>query len=318
MRGKKFLKPLKLLVLLLLLLCGCQTSESNDISNKSLYISFNVSRQTDDGKNVIDIYTYDLTTNKIEKKDEVPYNSQYALAAYSAKSNSIYFSRREEGTNLDNLYEYQRTSKKTIKLTESLFAINFIIPYEDHVYMVAIPSDTKDFTLYLYDYENEKLSSFIDDKIFSIWQMNINPISGDLLLSGYSSYEDQKRMDNQNEIPYVAPSHSIYIKKQDTQVKLYQTKENEIIDSLCFTDRGTVIYLMQNQIYELENSSVKLQEALSSLNISQLIYMQNDTLYYISDKREVCSYSLKSDKVKVLFHSDVTLSVVQNAYILAK
>ncbi len=86
--------------------------------------------ETDIGNQCI---IYDLQTQKIVHKGSVDYTSAYPLTAYSKNFDDIFFSA--DSGHGDQVYQY--SNNQNIQLTDKFYAINYIIPCGNKLFVAA-------------------------------------------------------------------------------------------------------------------------------------------------------------------------------------
>ena len=308
-------------VAILLLLTGCSSSDKKQEKKTGRYLSFNVTHVDEDEKLMNDVYRYNCDTKKVEKMAELESTSQYALATYSYADDSVYYSDRAVAKHQDNLYRYDRKSKEHKQLTDSLYALNDIIPDDGKIYLAAIPSDSQNFVLHLYEYKDGKLTADVPDDDYNVWNMSLNPKNGQLLLGGYSQAKEEEITEKNNESDSILdtldpPSSTIYLRKGTSWTKKVDTASGRI-DSLCFTDNENILYTQNSHLYENGSSETSSLDNYNDLKIASLIYKEGGDLYY-ADDHGINLYHAETKKTERIFHIDDDKSNVGNVYMLRK
>lgn len=188
----------------------------------------------------------------------VPYTSQYPYAVYDDKENSLYYSAVDESGKFDQLWRYNLDTKKAEKLTDSLFAINYIIPREDDIVMVACKRGGRIDEPYLFNKKNKTLTKLDFGIDFNCRLCTYQPESGRIIMSGYSEKECdviEEAFDNRinpglEECP--PPSAYIYELKGDKpelllKLEQYAIKNLAIINKNEIFYRGNPVSLVNSQ-----------------------------------------------------------------------
>lgn len=208
------MKQLTVIVLLLFTCLFCTSCQREDIPYLSIAVThYNDQMSPENG----------MTTTILEKTSEgdleeagsVPYTSQYPLAVYDASEKIIYYSAVDETGKYDQLWKYNRDTRLAEKLTDSLFAINYIIPRQDDIFMIATERGERRNKPYLYNKATGELSEVVMDIDFNCSLCTYNPISDRLIMSGtsYSEEEEIREKWNARSVqsePYYPPDTYVY------------------------------------------------------------------------------------------------------------
>lgn len=145
----------------------------------------------------------------------VPYTSQYPLAVYDEGEHTIYYSAVDETGNCDQLWKYDLEKRTAEKLTDSLFAINYIIPRKDDVIVIAVARKERRCVPYRYDKNSHVFSELELGIDFNCSLCTYHAASGRLVMSG-TSYKQEldireawNSRENQDD-PYYPPDTYIY------------------------------------------------------------------------------------------------------------
>lgn len=135
-------------------------------------------------------FLYDLDSGELEEIGGVAYTSQYPLAVYSKGDDVIYFSADEEtGNNRDQVYCLDRKTGDVYRLTEGLFAINYIIPTQDQVIIVAAGTTETILRPYIYEKSTGEVHKVEVYEDFDVKYCSYNPITERLFLGGFLASE---------------------------------------------------------------------------------------------------------------------------------
>ena len=310
--NKKILKIIKLMFVGLILIghfsCGKTDTE---------YLSFIVTKGS-----IIHTFKYDPKSGEVKEIAKIVNNSQYPVEVYDESVNAIYFSKREGESHCDQLWIYDVINNTYQRLTDDIYAISYIIPRGDSLYLVAVPRGGYCvLNLFIYDKVNGTLENISPDLNFTIQKAYYDPRTDQLLVSGYDFIEDTKRLDEQSEEnPYIPCKNDIYLVEDGKFTYLFSTSEHEMGKIVMHDDE--VIYSV-NEIenpyqtdltnyvsfsYDLANkthSLAKLPIFDSDLSMRKIVYYSGDDFYYIgSNKRCVAKLvyvNLKTNKEKVIY-----------------
>lgn len=130
---KSNVKRIVCILLFTFLLSSCKYANGQDT-----YISFTLTFE-EDGQLLSEVYYFNLEDEEVHQVAVVPYTSQYPLTVYEKKTDLVYYTARIESEHKDEVYAYSPSTKKTKQLTDSVFAISYIIPYGDHIFLAAVP-----------------------------------------------------------------------------------------------------------------------------------------------------------------------------------
>lgn len=298
-----------IIIFCLFIVVGCQNNVFDENSIKeNYYISFTVTKKEKNKLNMY-IYTYDLKNNEIQCKDKIPYTSQYPLGIYDKKRNQIFYSSKVNGTN-DELFVKDLETKETKQITDSFFAINYIFPLENGIYIAAVEKGERAINLFLY--KNGKLSRVIDDKDLFISQIHLNPKLNKLIFSSYSQSQLDALMeknDEEEEVPNMIYLYDLY----SNNIKKILKNENYVYFVCLGNDEK--VYLKTDQTYNYDRHLDKTE--YDNLGISEMVYLDNESLYYINEERtKLLKYDLNDKKEIVLYENDIKESAINNATIL--
>lgn len=179
-----------LVIFLVVSVTGCQ-NKPEEISASGKYISYTVTAENDDKSLEMITFAYDLDDDSNIGVSKMEYNAQYPLTAYDKKNNKVYYSSRIDDA--DNLFELDLKTGGTKQLTDSLFAINYIIPVDNELYLVAVENGVR--AMGLFKLVNNKLERILDDVDAFVWKVNYNPDLQTLVFNTYSQSELDKKME---------------------------------------------------------------------------------------------------------------------------
>ena len=344
-------------VVFLVIICsllGC----SNGISNKykfenSKYISFTVTNEltgTGEAPGTIfesHVFCYDLQTQALSEVGVVPYNSQYPLTAYDRSENKIYYSASAmEGGRMpnstDQLYSLDLISNETTKLTSEFYAINYIIPLDEDIILVACPLNAPTLMLFSWSKKTNTISKISWDEDLTFTNVYYQHDTHHLLAFAYSSSEHQYRISHQDIAPYVPLDFEVYNIdwKRKVQEKLFTIQQNAHmtdridIESTILHDEG-IIAKIRERIrdgyytktidcvvkYDFSGNRIDVNRYTEKLEgLTDFIYITDDEryIYYIkSEGNTLCVYDTLNDMTDVIYEAVFGYSFVNNATVLS-
>ena len=126
-----------ILLFCLIIVSGCQNKNIDKITEaESYYISFTVNKNENNSLKMY-INTYDMENGQIECKNKIPYTAQYPLGVYDKKNNQVYYSSKVHDK-YDELFVKDLNTNKKKQLTNSFFAINYIFPINNKLYIRCV------------------------------------------------------------------------------------------------------------------------------------------------------------------------------------
>lgn len=315
-----------LCIVSIILMSGCtpkkevkgqeKSKETKQDIQKDYYISFTVTKEEENNKLNTYNYIYDFETEKVTLKGMIPYTSQYPLTVYSYSENALYYTHRREGEGDDEIYRKDLTTGETECLTDTLFAVNYIFPFKDKVYIAAVEKGTR--TIGLFKYQNGKLQRLLEDKDAFVWQVNYNPDLDQMVFNTYSDEEASRRAEKNEEVEVIIGMNSIYMAdvKKDSIKKISESEEGYMTGIIL--DSAKNIYYRLGGYKQLKEGKGKESLKFEELYIDKVIYMNRTELYYVSDDGKLVKYQFENGKKKVLYTLEEKLSAINNAVILKK
>ena len=168
-------------LIILVMLVSCKNGEEELNYYLSITLSMEDEKSDTESGIIIANYIYDLKSDNIEKVETViDYSSQYPLAVYNKYSNTIYYSERVYNENKygDQLFSFNITTNEKEQLTDNLFAINYIIPTTNGIYIAAVKIGMNEIQVMYYSLNDKKLvESNVDSGLF-FELLTYDPISG--------------------------------------------------------------------------------------------------------------------------------------------
>jgi len=284
--------------MILAFLSGCQKTE-----DEGIYITF----ARTSGSLKTKVFEFNIDDEEVNLVGQFAYNAQYPLGVYSRENNKMYYSAKAEDGQGDQLWEYDLETEKRTQLTDDIYAINYIVPIDNSIYLVAwcYDNEYRAINFYRYDIESKSLELLQDDPAFNVGVLSYSPENKEFMFAGEDSVERWHRFDIQSdEYPFYPPANNVYSMKDNEISLVFSTEDNEDIGSLAMNDKY-ILYRTTSELWTLYNdgsNSVKdikhvylmnretnekteLTEEVFS-HIGKFIYLaNNDDLYciYASD-----------------------------------
>lgn len=194
-----------LLLSILLTLVSCNNSSED-------YISISCTTYNEENTELMttSIYKYLIKDGKTEEIFNFPYTTQYPLGVFSQADNSVYFSKRD-ASNHDQIFVHDLSSNKEYQLTNTLRAVNQIIPTKESIFFVASSTD-KVLRLGSIDKKTMQIRYWGDEDI-NVETIDLNPVTQKIYISGFSSSKDKENIAKQfisDENVYSMPLFVIY------------------------------------------------------------------------------------------------------------
>ena len=125
-------------------------------------------------------------------------------------------------------------------LTDSLFAINYIIPTNENVYVAAVQKGER--AVGLYSYAEGKLKRVLEDSDAFVWRINVNPAAKQVVLNTYSQSELDKNMES-NEGDEGIGTNTIWIlDMQDGKIAKIAEVESGDMTNIGIKEEGEIYY----------------------------------------------------------------------------
>ena len=208
-------------------------------------------------------------------------------------------------------------NKKSTKLTEDLFAINYIIPVDDSVYLGAVYKDRREVTLL--KYENGKLSSLLDDDDLFVQNMSYNPDTQRIVFNTYSNSEAEKRFEEYNDDPdhLLIGKNTIWTldvtNKDNLPQKVKVVGEGNM--GYIISDEKDRIYYYQDGKHYIFDDDIKQNLTFDELDIYEPIYIKGEDVFFEKGYNQLVKYNLKTKKSTVLYTENAEKAEIDNAII---
>lgn len=296
-----------------LLLCSCgKQGLQKQADKKSAYISFTVTKEEGE-KQQMYTYMYDLEKEEITQKGVTEYTAQYPLTVYDEAGDYIYYSWRDE-TECDQLARKNLATGEEEVLTESLFAINYIIPINGNVYVAAVQKGER--AIGLYRYEKNLLKRVVEDEDAFVWKMNVNPDTNQVVFNTYSQSELDKNMES-NECDAGTGINSIWtLDTQDGKVTRIAEVEAGDMINIGINEEKEIYYTLI-EFRKINNGKNEICHEFDGLNLKEFIYLNGDQVYYLDWEDNIVKYDKKQDKKETIFAVEEDQAALNNAIVLS-
>ena len=312
------------------------TSESaeNTIDN-NVYFSITETSDEDSGM-MSNVKSIDIqgSEKNVDNAGHIEYTSQYPLTAYDRQTNTIYYSARVYDENNgygDQLFAYDVETKQSKQLSKNIYAINYIFPVKNTIYMLGAMGGTHSFTIIRYDLDTGEQSVFDSEEKWNFDLLVYDVFSGKLYASATVHEEEEAyieayntRPDEENEEKYTPPDYRIFEFDEDfyEPKEIFHTK-NKIVRRMAPTQDGKLFVTFMDSLavmdptYEsyfinLDTNKLEDAPAIDEVTyVTEFIYFlpDDEKIYFIGvypaeDQRALCSYDPKSKTIKMIYNSE--------------
>ena len=295
---KKILVTSIVTFLIFLSLTGCQKTEDEQI-----YITF----ARTSGSLKTKVFEFNIDDEEVNLVGQFAYNAQYPLGVYSRENNKMYYSAKAANGHGDQLWEYDIETEKRTQLTDGIYAINYIVPIGNNIYLVAwcYDNEYRAINFYRYDIESKILELLKDDPAFNVGVLSYSPENKEFMFAGEDAVERWHRFDIQSdEYPFYPPANNVYSMKDNEISLVFSTEDNEDVVSLAMNDKYILYRILSNtwtlyddgsnsledirRVYLMNRETNEKTEITDEIfnSIGKFIYLtNNDDLYciYVSD-----------------------------------
>lgn len=283
------------------------------------------------------IILYDIKDGKLKKIDRIDYTSQYPLGVYSRKDNKIYYSAYNEKTRGDDLFSFDLKTKKAEQLTDSLFAINEIVPRQNDIVMVAVKLNTRVLRLVTYNKSTKKISyENLQDDDTETWSVGVNINNNKVLYtSTYSQNESymNAEMESTGEADkFYYADNTVYKYNESIENKeKIMIFEKQKVDAISATDKYLLLTVLselsdptKDKILKIDLDTKKQEEIkVEDYRVRRTaLSPDNKTIFFIGypigndKKRGIYQYDMESKKVKEIFIQDDGIGFINNFTLL--
>ena len=312
------------LICLIYILSGCAKPEVKPYL--SITVTYYDNGIDSTGGMSIAVYQYSFDTGAAALIGDTAYDSQYPLAVYDKENDVIYFTASDKN-GADQLWKYDVSDNSTMKLTDTFWFLNHIIPMDQKVFLAGAPVGSKLCSPYIFDIQSGELFLIETDKPdFSCSQCIYNIYNQQLVISGNLYGEERETMSEWNSLPrpdsnhtppYIPPDSYIYeINGYDSKYILKKDRYdiNNLgvsIDSnsLYFTGTDQRYASYPDESFEILEDG-ELKEVLENIpfTIKNSYYVYDDNLIFLGAGNKgndypygIYSYSISTHEVSMIF-----------------
>ena len=258
-----------------------------DTPGLSPYLSITESYYTDTSETGIgsQCIIYDLQTKKFVHKGSVDYTSAYPLAAYSKNFDDIFFSA--DSGHGDQVYQY--SNNQNIQLTDKFYAINYIIPCGNKLFVAAKLLKHYCIEPFIFDPVSKEVDRVFEDKEDDrfTWSAGTMPESNSVLFSYYSDSVQRNCDENDCSTSGIALLNMETGKvKQIYKIHKYiwGVAGNEEKLYICCAKAG-VGKRNYNILYEVDMATKKKKKLDVPIVVTEKLELWDNTLYCIGREK---------------------------------
>lgn len=320
-----------LLFILLITLTSCQNENKENnlpLAGAESYLSITCAREDEDAHTesgiIIENYCYDLASGKIDMVEvSVDYTSQYPLFVYDKRKNVAYYSEQtmNDGIYGDQLFSLDLNTNETRQLTDNLFAINYIIPADERVYLAAVTKSQREIHAMYYSLTDDILvESNLDSGLF-FDLLTYDPASKSLFGAAYFWTDSLAAMENSIDGKSIPPNYYIYDFTNDfINPELIFKTDHQLIHRFCYDENHGLFFTLADsqpywepeflsQFLDVKDKTLKPAMNLDSMiYLNRSIYMYEGSFYFIGvneqDIRGIYKYNIVSDIFELVFSPD--------------
>lgn len=272
--------------------------------DEGMYLSVLVTSYDTNETMIMSVNCLDVANKSVESVAEINYTSQYPLSVYDKKHNVVYYSARVEDDNTkgDQLFLYDIQNKSTTQLTTDIYAINYIYPVDDAVYLIVVMNGTHHITLAKYMVDTKELLVYDTEGKWNFELMTYDVFNGRIFATACLTEERNKALDEANEagVKYIAPDYTLFEFTDDfyNPVKIMQT-DRKLIRRMASRPDGKMFITLADSIpvwdpdYFSYILDVDTKELTPTFNIDKVMFV-TEFLYYMEDNTNV--YFIGVDK----------------------
>ena len=277
-------------------------------NNKNLYLSVLVNSYETNETMIMNVNCLDVTNKNVENVADIKYTSQYPLSVYDKKHDIVYYAAcvDDNDTKGDQLFSYDIQKKATTQLTTDIYAINYIYPVDDGVYLIVAMKGTHHLTLAKYEFSTKKLLVYDTLGKWNFELMTYDVFSGRIFAAACLAEEQNKALDDANEAgaKYIAPNYTVFEFTDDfyNPVIVMET-ERKLIRRMASRPDGKMFITLADSIPEWDPDyfsyilDTDTKELTPTYNIDEVMFV-SEFLYYLSDDSNVYFIGVDEDNDK--------------------
>lgn len=224
-------------------------------NKEDYYISMTVMEDRDNDR-ITCTYCYDFSTGKCWKVWENNCVAQYSIMTYDWKNNKVYYMENEgmdENGHLgcDSICAHDLSTGSDEVLTDDFYAINYLIPAEDKLNIIAVARNERPVSLFQYDNKTKEVERAEElDKDLTVWHVSYSPVTNKAAIAGYLEADMTKKMDEANEraaaindiSPIMSAGRYVYTSDDGLTTLDFQFEDEYAIDKFAITPKGKLYY----------------------------------------------------------------------------
>lgn len=257
---KKALKLLFCLIWISMLLISCESKEasvtvtstpgsspqfeSTTAPHIADYITMTYSQYAttdDNGAIKTQILSYEPDTKEMKKVFEFDYTAQYPLGFYDKSNERVYYTQRVD-TEIDygdQIFVRDLAEGTSIQLTESLFAVNYMIPSGNQLFFVANVKGEQAIRLGVIDLNTNAMTLWGDEDML-VEAITLDHTNQKIYVSAYSleqrNYSQTHQDGPAGQNNFKMPTYTVYETDYDLKEKTKLFSKNYWIRMLMNTD----------------------------------------------------------------------------------
>ena len=236
------------------------------------YLSFTVLHNKDEAS----VYEYNLQTHEVSEIFRFPFDAMYSLGIYDKAANRVFYSKKcndntpERG---DQIFMYELDKGAETKLTEDLFAVNYILPVDSAVFFLAATRENRDSLIVgKIDLTNNKVQYWDEAATASSHILSIDREKERLYVSIFNTEEADAAFSTQ---PDLVPTHTIYSFDYDLGDKREILRKENMNIRAVYARNDLMMYTVQDTLVPEE----------TSYTLTQVIDLNSREVLFESDKR---------------------------------
>lgn len=294
------------LVLIVAIICTFSFIFLHKDNNDGLYLSVLVTSYDTNETMIMDVNYLDANNKNVEQVAQINYTSQYPLSVYDKKHDIVYYSARvdDNDTKGDQLFSYDISKKTSTQLTTDIYAINYIYPVDDAVYLIVAMKGTHHLTLAKYVIDTKEFLVYDSQGKWNFELMTYDVYSGRIFATACLVEEQNKALDDANEagVKYIAPDYTLFEFTDDFyNPEIIMQTDKKLIRRMASRPDGKMFITLAESIpewdpdyfsYILDTDS---KELTPTYDIDEIMFV-TEFFYYLDDDSNV--YFIGVDKEK--------------------
>lgn len=319
---------LAIIICMTLVFTACNNTNNDDQSKKDKTFTLTVTPNQEPNGLYLDTKACVLHENskKLDTVSTIKSNAAYSLTYFDKDKNTVFYTtntkvNRKGG---DQLFSYDVKTKKSVQLTDNLYAINYIIPMKgDNLFLVVIKEGTHNISPGYYNKTTKEFTDLEWDDDFFVSNANKDPQSNEIYVSGYSNTENDKKLDLLNDEKIDGPfgiDNKIYTVSKDSN-KLVFELDDRYIDSfavngnklICITSlQGNTDSDKKIIMYDL---NTKKESHIDNLPIrGDIFYLDADGAnVYANTGEQIEKINIETKKSQILYKLEPGTAWINNA-----